>query len=143
MQPIRTWLTEYGASHLHPTNKRIHWFCVPAIYFAIAGLLWPLPFGYMALVLPLIWYAWMSRPIFVGMVGFTAAIAAGCMAIEALSPVDPWIVHSTIFVVAWIFQFVGHKIEGQKPSFFKDVQFLLVGPAWLMSFVYDKFGIAY
>ena len=41
-----------------------------------------------------------------------------------------------VFVLAWIGQFIGHLIEGKRPSFFKDLQFLLIGPAWLMAFVY-------
>ena len=48
-----------------------------------------------------------------------------------------------VFVVAWIGQFIGHKIEGQKPSFFQDLQFLLIGPAWLLSFIYKKIGVKY
>jgi uncharacterized membrane protein YGL010W len=48
-----------------------------------------------------------------------------------------------VFVVAWIVQFYGHKIEGKKPSFLKDVQFLMIGPAWLMHFIYKKIGIGY
>ena len=48
-----------------------------------------------------------------------------------------------IFVIAWIGQFIGHKIEGKKPSFFEDIQFLLIGPAWLLSFIYNKLGIKY
>ncbi len=43
--------------------------------------------------------------------------------------------------MAWVFQFIGHKIEGKKPSFFEDLQFLLVGPAWLLQFVYQKLGV--
>jgi uncharacterized membrane protein YGL010W len=37
-----------------------------------------------------------------------------------------------IFVVAWVGQFYGHHIEGKKPSFLKDLQFLLIGPAWVL-----------
>lgn len=48
-----------------------------------------------------------------------------------------------IFFVAWIFQFVGHKLEGKKPSFFKDVQFLLIGPLWCLGFLFRKFKIHY
>jgi uncharacterized membrane protein YGL010W len=48
-----------------------------------------------------------------------------------------------VFVLAWIVQFYGHKIEGKKPSFLKDVQFLMIGPAWLMHFIYKKIGISY
>lgn len=36
-----------------------------------------------------------------------------------------------IFILAWIGQFIGHKIEGKRPSFFKDIQFLLIGPLWV------------
>ena len=54
-----------------------------------------------------------------------------------------WRLSLAIFVVAWIGQFIGHKIEGKKPSFFEDIQFLLIGPAWLLSFIYNKFGIKY
>jgi uncharacterized membrane protein YGL010W len=54
-----------------------------------------------------------------------------------------WILCAAIFVVAWIGQFIGHAIEGAKPSFFKDMQFLMIGPLWLMSFVYRRLGIPY
>jgi uncharacterized membrane protein YGL010W len=60
-----------------------------------------------------------------------------------VSPTPLWLISLIIFVVAWIFQFFGHKIEGKKPSFFKDVQFLLIGPAWLMHFIYKKIGLSY
>ena len=53
------------------------------------------------------------------------------------------IVYITVFIFAWIGQFIGHKIEGKKPSFFEDIQFLLIGPAWLLSFIYKKIGIKY
>jgi uncharacterized membrane protein YGL010W len=54
-----------------------------------------------------------------------------------------WGLALILFVIAWIFQFVGHNIEGKKPSFLKDLQFLLIGPAWLMHFIYKKIGVKY
>jgi uncharacterized membrane protein YGL010W len=54
-----------------------------------------------------------------------------------------WQICVIIFVVAWIFQFIGHKIEGKKPSFFKDLQFLLIGPIWLLHFIFKKVGLPY
>ena len=50
-------------------------------------------------------------------------------------------IYLSIFVIAWIGQFLGHKIEGKKPAFFKDLQFLLIGPLWLLSFIYNKLNI--
>jgi uncharacterized membrane protein YGL010W len=54
-----------------------------------------------------------------------------------------WVISLIIFFVAWIGQFYGHKVEGKKPSFLKDIQFLLIGPAWLMHFIYKRLGIPY
>jgi len=56
---------------------------------------------------------------------------------------DSWMVYLSVFIATWILQFVGHKIEGKKPSFLKDLQFLLVGPIWLLSFVLKKLGVRY
>jgi uncharacterized membrane protein YGL010W len=73
--------------------------------------------------------------------GVLCLIAAN--AIVRLDVAPLWLVSLVIFAVAWIGQFYGHKVEGKKPSFFKDIQFLLIGPAWLMHFVYKKLGIPY
>ena len=56
---------------------------------------------------------------------------------------NSWIIYLSIFVITWIFQFIGHKIEGKKPSFLKDLQFLLVRPIWLLHFILKKIGIPY
>jgi uncharacterized membrane protein YGL010W len=63
--------------------------------------------------------------------------------VDANAPWPLWQIAAVLFVLAWIGQFIGHKIEGKKPSFFKDLQFLLIGPAWLMSFVYRSAGLPY
>jgi uncharacterized membrane protein YGL010W len=46
-----------------------------------------------------------------------------------------------IFVAAWVAQFVGHKIEGKKPSFFEDMQYLWVGPLFVLSKLLGKLGV--
>ena len=46
-----------------------------------------------------------------------------------------------IFILAWIAQFVGHKMEGRKPSFFEDLQYLWVGPIFVLSKLFLKLGI--
>ena len=71
-----------------------------------------------------------------------ASMIYGILWLNSLA-VSLWKVSLLIFVVAWIGQFIGHKIEGKKPSFFEDLQFLLIGPAWLLSFVYKRFNIKY
>jgi uncharacterized membrane protein YGL010W len=54
-----------------------------------------------------------------------------------------WLTSLVIFVAAWIGQFIGHAIEGKRPSFFKDLQFLLIGPLWLLAAAYRRLGLTY
>lgn len=159
MRKIDLLLEEYGLSHQNDTNKLIHWFCVPAIFFSVVGLIFSIPsyalqeplsfmgnfsnWATVALVLILIYYISLSVPLSLGMLFFCALCLALANFLNIAFPGKLWAISLGIFFIAWIVQFVGHKIEGKKPSFFKDLQFLLVGPAWLMHFVYKKIGIGY
>lgn len=152
---IHALLAEYGESHRNATNKLIHWIAVPAIFWTIVALLWaaPVPDAFaavpylnwatLALLLTVIYYFALSWPLAIGMVLFTLLCFALIEAYLAapLFGLPLWQFAIGVFVIAWVFQFIGHKIEGKKPSFFKDVQFLLIGPAWLMSFIYRKLGL--
>lgn len=155
MKTADQWFAEYGESHRNPTNKLIHWVCVPAIVFSLIGLLWSLPrpeffaaispwlnWGTLFIALAMIYYAVLSLPLALGMIVVSAAVIWGNAALAALET-PLWLISVAIFVVAWIGQFIGHRIEGRKPSFFKDIQFLLIGPIWLLGFVYRKLGIPY
>ena len=63
--------------------------------------------------------------------------------LEMMAPWPVWQICLVVFIAAWIGQFIGHKIEGKKPSFLKDIVFLLIGPAWLLSKIYRKVGLKY
>ena len=150
MRTIHQWLDDYGSSHRNLTNKLIHWICVPAIFFSIVGFLYavPLPIGinmyitlaHVILLLLIIYYVRLSPSLAVGML-IIGIVCLWLWRLIALTGLVIWQVALAIFVLAWIGQFIGHKIEGAKPSFFKDLQFLLIGPAWLLSFIYKKAGI--
>lgn len=155
MKTMQQWLDEYGESHRNPVNKAIHWVCVPLILFSILGLLWGVPvpqpvaaaawvnWATLLAAAALVYYAVLSGSIAAGML-VVVLIMFGLIAwLEQAVPVPPWIVYAAIFAAAWIGQFIGHRIEGRKPSFFKDLQFLLIGPAWLMADAYRRAGIAY
>lgn len=154
MKTINQWLAEYGESHQNPTNKAVHWICVPLIFFSIVGLLFSikLPFfslgdmqGNVALIVlgfTLIYYFSLSKSLTVGLLMFTVLCVYLCHLIDQSGFAPLWQVSVTVFVLAWIGQFWGHKVEGKKPSFLKDLQFLMIGPAWLMSFIYQRLGIA-
>ena len=152
MPTIQQWLSAYGESHTNSTNKMIHWICVPAIFFSIVGLLYEveLPFqiaGFqlnLAMIIMLVvvaYYFSLSKTLWVGMliVGFFCLLI--CFLFQQSGWMPLWEFCLLVFAVAWIAQFYGHRVEGKKPSFLKDIQFLLIGPAWLMSFIYKKMGI--
>jgi len=152
MKTIQQWLSEYGESHQNETNELIHWICVPSIFFSITGMLYSikLPFeiggihgnvAMIAMTLAMIYYISLSKTLWVGLLIFTFVCFSLSYLIEKWGIAPLWLVCVIIFVLAWIGQFYGHKVEGKKPSFFKDIQFLLIGPAWLMSFVYAKLRI--
>ena len=161
MKSADTWFEEYGESHKNPTNKAIHWLCVPAILFATIGLFWSIPapegfrgvfegrwepllnWGSVLVVLALGFYLRLGLSIFLGMFVISAVCLYGNLLILEGSAENLWKYNAAIFAIAWVFQFVGHKIEGKKPSFFQDIQFLLVGPAWLLHFAYKKLGVPY
>ncbi len=154
MRTIESLLDEYGQSHRNPTNKLVHWICVPIIFFSIVGLLYsvkfsgilltpglPLNLAMVTLLLLLIYYIRLSPTLAAGMVLFGLVCLFVWQQIED-SGATLWQVSIILLVSAWIAQFWGHKVEGKKPSFLKDLQFLLIGPAWLMSFIYGRVGIA-
>ena len=152
MRTIHDWLNEYGESHKNETNKLIHWICVPAIVFSILGLLYSikLPFyvgvyqlnvGVIISVVVLLYYFSLSASLSVGMFLYLAVCMVLAYLVESSGIIPLWLFSIIVFVAAWIGQFYGHKIEGKKPSFLKDIQFLMIGPAWLMSFIYKRLGI--
>lgn len=153
MRTMQEWLDEYGESHRHPTNKALHWVCVPAIMFSLLGLLWLVPVPRVAealgawanwatllVALAALWYLVLSPTLMIGMLVISLAMLTLVYLVVPSLPFPPWILFVAIFVVAWIGQFIGHHVEGRKPSFFKDVQFLLIGPAWLLSHLYRRPG---
>jgi uncharacterized membrane protein YGL010W len=150
MKSINEWLSEYSESHQNPTNKAIHFICVPVIFFSITGLLYTIKLMYVfgieitlaqvILIGVAIYYFSLSVPIAIGMILYAAFCVALCCIIEQ-SIGHLLIISVLLFVLAWIAQFYGHNIEGKKPSFLKDIRFLLIGPAWIMSFLFKKTGL--
>ncbi len=140
MRKIDNLFSRYGESHRNPTNKAIHWICVPLITWSLLAALWawtPIA-AYVLIALAVAFYVSLSLPIAIGML-----VVSGIMVLTLTVVTEHLlIVAIVVFVAAWVGQFIGHKIEGKKPSFVEDVKFLLIGPAWLLGFVFRKFGIA-
>lgn len=147
MKTAQDWFNEYAVSHQNPTNKIVHYICVPLIFFSVIGLFMTIPTGIIEATLglynPLIenWAVVVSLviSIFYLRLGFWYFLQMLFFILLAIvgnywlgNNLDLLYASLSIFVVAWIGQFWGHKVEGAKPSFIKDLQFLLIGPLWVV-----------
>jgi uncharacterized membrane protein YGL010W len=155
MRDAATWFDNYAADHQNPTNRLIHWICVPAITWTVVALIWVIPvpgwlgrpglWAVLAMFLAFCFYYYrLSRKIGLAMAGafLSLALITDSLYRSIGSSGLLWLAVG-VFVVAWIGQFIGHKIEGRRPSFLTDLQYLLIGPAWLMSKALSRFGAAY
>ncbi|GFD88699.1 DUF962 domain-containing protein [Alteromonas sp. McT4-15] len=153
MRSIERLLLQYGESHQNKTNVLIHAIAVPSIYFVTLGLLWSVPvpdfiaqfsvtWAHILAVPVLYYYFSLSGPIGAAMTLLTIACFGGVNLLVWLN-ISVWKFCLTLFVVMWILQFIGHKIEGKKPSFFEDLRFLLVGPAWWWVHWLKRLNISY
>lgn len=151
MKTLSEWFEEYSISHQNRTNKKIHYICVPAIFFSVVGLVFCIPndslltttglhpvianWAFIILLFVLLFYYKLSLSMGLKMTVFAAFCLIGNY-IMAKEVSLLWF-SIGVFAIAWIGQFYGHKIEGKKPSFLKDLQFLLIGPAWVIDSLFD------
>ncbi len=143
MSRLLYWLDNYSETHRNPRNKLIHYVCVPVIFinvFALLNLL-PLSEGWTFFQPTAAWILLVIGLAFYFRVSFIYGVLMGLISIAILSLCNIvqrgneglfFTVNAVSFVLAWIGQFVGHKIEGAKPAFFQDLVFLLVGPLWIL-----------
>ena len=151
-RPIDRWFESYSSDHRSGTNQLIHYFAVPAILWSVVALLWCIP-APGTLFRPGIWAvvpmfaAWLfyqrsSRVLGIGMLAvFVAMSTLTWWLFMALGRPGLLVLALAVFVLAWVAQFIGHRIEGRKPSFLTDLVYLLIGPAWVLAKVYRRFGL--
>lgn len=147
MRTLNSYLSEYSESHRHERNIRLHNICVPAIMWSLLALLSLVPLisaetapggvlhaeltmAHLVVISALIYYSFF-RQLRLWLVMAAISIAMLYTAELIPAPARLWI-SAVVFAAAWIGQFYGHKIEGKKPSFLKDLQFLLIGPLWVL-----------
>ncbi|MCH3882720.1 MULTISPECIES: Mpo1 family 2-hydroxy fatty acid dioxygenase [Tenacibaculum] len=147
MRTAQQWFDEYAVSHQNETNQLIHYICVPAIFFSVIGLFMSIPTSFLTFLKlnnPLLenWAFVVGILISFGFylrLGFWYFLQMVLVILLSIAG-NYWISSSFnllwfsigVFVIAWIGQFYGHKVEGKKPSLFKDLQFLLIGPLWVI-----------
>jgi uncharacterized membrane protein YGL010W len=134
-------LHHYGLSHVHPTNEIIHMVAIPAIMLSLTGLMFALhpAIALVFFAASMVYYARLSWRFTGCMLLVSSVMLAVVDALDARGVLVP--VSVLVFVVAWIFQFIGHRIEGKKPSFFEDIQYLWVGPLFVLSKGFLRLGV--
>lgn len=153
-RPIDRWFASYSGDHRNPVNQRIHVIAVPAILWSVIALLWAIPapgtlfrpgfWAALAMFAAWLFYYRASRRLGAGMAAAFLLLAWLTHELHrALGPANLAWLALVVFVVAWIAQFVGHRIEGRKPSFLTDLTYLLIGPAWVLSKLYRRLGWSY
>ncbi|MEO7063991.1 MAG: Mpo1-like protein [Dokdonella sp.] len=154
MRSVNEWFGSYAADHQNPTNRLIHWICVPAILWAAIAGLWLIPVSSMigrpgfwcglVMVAAIAFYWRLSHALGIAMLIVLVVFGAFTEWLyRELGPSALLMLALGVFVLAWIGQFIGHLIEGRRPSFLTDLSYLLIGPAWLTGKIMRRFGIAY
>jgi uncharacterized membrane protein YGL010W len=155
MPDVHIWLNEYAKDHQHPLNQLLHKICVPLIVVSLIGLMWSIPvpeefpaispalnWGTAFLLASVVYYFIMSIPLALGMLPVVLITVVIVNWADGLAwPL--WLSSAVVFVVAWIGQFYGHMVEGRRPAFFRDLQFLMIGPLWVLAGLYNKACIRY
>ena len=151
MSNVNEWNEEYAKYHKNKTNKIIHWICIPLIMFSLLGLLSLMTlFTFNSITISALWffiifaigyYVKLSKSLALGMTIVSICFIYFIELINENFLNQKFEIFLSIFIISWIGQFIGHKIEGKKPAFVKDLQFLLIGPLWLLSYIYEKLDI--
>jgi len=152
MRPVNVLLDAYAADHQNPANRVLHTICVPIIVIALIGLLRSLPvpapaprgsvlvnWATLSAALALAWYLRLSVALAAGM-AVALLLALGATVLLARLPMPLWASSAGLFAAGWAGQFIGHGLEGRRPSFLRDLRFLLVGPLWVLDGLYRRLG---
>lgn len=155
-RPVDRWFSAYSQDHQNALNQRLHVFCVPAIVWSLMAMLYAVPtpealaavlppFGMLAAVLAVLsvmFWIWMSLPLGLGIAVLTVAgLWLNTLILEAMGSMALLGIGIAVFVIAWIGQFIGHHIEGRRPSFFTDLVYLMIGPPWVLAKAYRSLGL--
>ncbi len=141
-RPIDRLVAHYGLSHQHPTNELIHFVAIPLIMLSIVGLIYALhPWvAYAFVAASLVYYARLGSHVVLACMGVWTVLLLALIWLMGASVLRVCV---ALFVFGWVIQFIGHKIEGKKPSFFEDLQYLWIGPVFVLTRLFKRLGLAW
>jgi uncharacterized membrane protein YGL010W len=134
-------LAHYGESHQHPVNERIHFVAIPLIMLTLIGLMFEIhpAVAYVFLTASMFYYLRLSLVFSMVMAVWTLIML---VLVNAMGE-HRLVICVLVFMGAWVLQFIGHKLEGKKPSFFEDVQYLWVGPLFVLRPLLLRFNLTW
>ena len=145
MKTLNDWLERYAAYHKNPVNIVIHMICVPLIFWSLLGVVWSIPAPEFLALFPRIWvklfillglwfYWQLSEFATLLMLLVSIACLFSFYLLRQYYPYPEFLIYLffAVFIVAWLGQLIGHKIEGKKTAFIQDLFFLLIGPVWVL-----------
>jgi uncharacterized membrane protein YGL010W len=149
------WLKRYERDHTHAVNRALHWMCIPVFVASVVGLLWSVPvpgvlrdaspvlnWGTFFLMAAVVYYFILSITLAVGLLPFVMCVAVAVAWLDTLSP-PLWLVSATAFALAGAGLLAGHAFEDKRVSLFSDLNFLMIGPLWIIASIYERLKIPY
>ena len=132
MQDIRALFADYASYHRTKGNKWFHRLGIPMIMLTLLGMLarvqlGPIDAAMILIAASTIYYLTLEWRLGLAMLAISVAMYLAGAAM-------PLMVNVAIFVLGWIFQFIGHSVyEKKNPAFFRNFVHLLVGPLWILN----------
>ena len=147
------WLQHYGDSHAELSYPALYWAAVPMVVLGTVGLLWLLPvpeeyarispllnWGSTFLMAAVVYYFIISVPLAIGMLPFVVGVAA-CQTWLGVSEYSPLRVSTGLLLAGTVGLWVGRRRQWSFGPVWKDLQLMMIGPAWLLSVLYRRIGI--
>ena len=137
MQTVEALFADYASYHQTKGNKVFHRLGIPMIMFSLIGMLTYLPLfnaGTIRIDAAMVLIGLSSAYYFIVEWRLGIAMIAVSIVFYFLSAVIPLAFNAILFVLGWIFQFIGHKVyEHKNPAFFRNFVHLLIGPLWILN----------
>ena len=149
------WLRRYEETHSDLTNPVVYWAAVPMVVLGTVGLLWSLPipdafyeisplmnWGTAFLMAAAVYYFIISVSLAIGMLPFVIGVAGINMWLDG-SDFSLLRVSIVLLLAGIIGLWLGHRNQGGIRPVLDDLQFMMIGPAWLLSVLYKRIGIPF
>lgn len=153
MSESDNWLVRYEKGHTDLTNPVVYWAAVPMVVVGTTGLLWSLPapiefyeispllnWGSAFLIATTVYYFIISLSIGIGMLPFMLGLASLHLWL-ASSGYPAFGVSVALLVAGTVGLWLGRRHTGGLARVLQDLQMMMIGPAWLLSVMYRRFGI--